>query len=93
MKNNTEENQSPSLASLSISQLAQIIRQDWKKVYFGAVPYLSAMSSLDNVSDSYGLDKGSEIVNYFLSNASTWRGPVAKSVKAELNLRLKAKKG
>ncbi len=37
----------------------------------------------------YGADPGSSIVAYFLSNASTWKGPVAKMVKAELRQRAK----
>lgn len=77
----------------SISKLAGIISRDWKrdgkKVYFGAVPYLDAMYSLDSVNDNFGHDSGRSIVTYFLSNAQTWRGPVAKIVKAELNKRIK----
>lgn len=77
------------LSTRSIRQIANIIRLDWKKVYFGAVPYLEAMFSLDKVTDNYGEDDGKSIVRYFLSNAQTWRGPVAKQVKAELNKRIK----
>jgi hypothetical protein len=77
------------LSSLSISSLAQLIRKDWKKVYFGAVPYLDAMRSLEKISDNYGCDSGSEIVNYFLANATTWRGDVAREIKKELNKRVK----
>ena len=65
-------------------QIASEIRKDWKKVYFGAVPYLDAMSSLDSIEDRYIMDSGKSVVCYFLSNASTWRGEVAKRVKAEL---------
>jgi hypothetical protein len=77
------------LSTLSIRQIAGIIRQDWKKVYFGAVPYLAAMSQLDSVNDNYGADSGKSIVMYFLSNATTWRGEVAREVKKELNKRIK----
>jgi len=64
--------------------IASEIRKDWKKVYFGAVPYLDAMSSLDSIEDNYIMDSGKSIVLYFLSNASTWRGETAKRIKAEL---------
>lgn len=64
--------------------IASEIRKDWKKVYFGAVPYLDAMSSLDSIEDNYIMDSGKSIVLYFLSNASTWRGETARRVKAEL---------
>ena len=66
-------------------EIAKEIRQDWgAKVYFGAKPYLSAMATLDKISDNYGADSGKSVVLYFLSNASTWRGETAKRIKAEL---------
>lgn len=68
----------------SLSVIAREIRRDWKKVYFGAVPYLDAMSGLDKVTDKYWAETGKDIVLYFLANAGTWRGEVAKRVKAEL---------
>lgn len=68
----------------AIYQIASIIRSDWKKVYFGAVPYLEAMETLETIDQKYGLDDGKTIVLYFLSNAGTWRGEVAKAVKTEL---------
>ena len=64
--------------------IATIIRKDWKKVYFGAKPYLDAMSGLNDISDRYGYDDAKSVVRYFLSNASTWRGDTAKVVKAHL---------
>jgi len=73
----------------SLSQIASEIRKDWKNVYFGAVPYLNAMASLDSIRDNYGCDDGKSIVAYFLSNATSWRGPAAREVKKELNALLK----
>lgn len=65
--------------------IASEIRKDWgAKINGAARPYLDAMSSLDKITDSYGLDSGKGIVAYFLCNAGTWRGEVAKRVKAEL---------
>ena len=69
--------------------IARDIRNDWQKPYFGAVPYLGAMASLDSIKDEYGLDPGTSIVAYFLSNATTWRGETARRIKAELNGMLK----
>ena len=70
--------------------IAHQIKQDWgSKVYFGAVPYLNAMRSLESVDDAYGQDSGRSVVMYFLSNASTWRGEVARNVKKELNAMIK----
>jgi hypothetical protein len=72
-----------------LNVIATEIRADWKQVYFGAVPYLAAMRSLDNVNDSYGMDNAKSIVAYFLSNAGTWRGEVARNIKKELNTMIK----
>ena len=66
-------------------EIAREIRNDWgKKIYFGAVPYLEAMESLSSIQDNYGLDSAKSIVLYFLSNAQSWRGEVARRVKKEL---------
>jgi hypothetical protein len=81
----------------SLSTIANEVRQNWRKsvsgtdLNFAARPYLDAMSGMDKISDAYGMDSGRSIVAYFLSNASTWRGPKAKEIKAELNQMLKAK--
>jgi len=82
--------QAPSVdySKFSIAQLARVISKDWKKIYFGAKPYLSAMYSIDNIRENYGMDSGVSVVIYFLANASGWRGQVAKDVKKELNRRV-----
>jgi len=77
--------------SRPLSVIAAEIRRDWKKPYFGAVPYLEAMGTLDSVRDNYGYDSGTDIVLYFLSNANTWKGETAKRVKAELKQALKGR--
>lgn len=70
--------------SRPIYQIAEDIRRDWKKPYFGAVPYLEAMGSLNQITDRYLWDDGYDIVMYFLANATTWRGETARTIKAEL---------
>jgi hypothetical protein len=69
-----------------IDGVARIIRKDWKNVYFGAKPYLDAMSTGSTFSkeEMYGLDRMQSIVIYFLSNATAWRGDVARATKAFL---------
>jgi hypothetical protein len=69
----------------TLKQITQEIRQSWKKPYFGAVPYLDAMSTLNSVDDKYYEDSGKDIVLYFLANATTWRGDDARRIKRELN--------
>jgi len=65
-------------------RIAHEIYGDWTNVYFGAVPYLDAMSELDGIDEYYYLDSARSVVLYFLSNASTWRGETARRIKAEL---------
>lgn len=72
-----------------ISQIAREISKDWKNVNYAAKPYLQAMFSLDDITDSYGYDSARSIIAYFLSNASQWKGDVAKKIKNELKLMLK----
>lgn len=67
-----------------IYAIARDIKREWTKVYFGAVPYLDAMLDLDRITDKYGEDDAKSIIAYFLSNATTFRGPAAKALKAEL---------
>jgi hypothetical protein len=67
-----------------LNVIAAEIKADWKKPYFGAVPYLDAMGQLASVNDHFIYDDGHTIVIYFLANAQTWRGETAKRIKAEL---------
>jgi hypothetical protein len=75
-----------------ISEIASDIKRSWSRPYFGAVPYLNAMLSLGSASDSCGHDDARSIMNYFLCNASTFRGPDAKRLKDELKTILKGAK-
>lgn len=81
------------LGDYNLASLARMIYADWSKrgkgVNFAAVPYLKAMGTLDTLESNYGYDSGRSIVVYFLSNAGSWRGDVARAVKAELKRRLK----
>jgi len=65
-------------------QYAGTIRRDWQNVNYAAKPYLAAMFSLDQITDRYGMDSAQSIVAYFLSNAGSWRGEIARQVKMEL---------
>lgn len=70
--------------SRPLCAIALDIRRDWTRPYFGAVPYIDAMRSLNTMADMYGADSAKTIVVYFLANANTWRGETARRVKAEL---------
>lgn len=72
-----------------ISEIAQDISKAWDKIYFGAVPYLNTLFYLNSINDKYGCDNADTIILYFLSNAAKFRGPAAKTLKAELREHLK----
>jgi len=72
-----------------LSNIAHDVKRDWKKVNYAALPYLNAMLQMDKVADNYMYDSGKAIVRYFLANAQSWRGPVAKMIKQELKEALK----
>ena len=73
----------------AVSDIAQDIRRDWKNVNYAAKPYLDAMMGMNSVNDDVGADSGRSVVLYFLSNASSWRGPKAKELRAELKALLR----
>ena len=70
----------------TFQQIARDIRSTWLNVYFGAVPYLEAMLTLDTTDPNalYYYHKAEDVVRYFLANAQTFRGADAKRLKAEL---------
>ena len=69
----------------SLKTIAAEITSDWRSLAnSSAKPYVEAMAQLQGLGDKYHLDSAVSIVAYFLGTAGTWRGPVAKRVKAEL---------
>jgi hypothetical protein len=74
----------------TISEIAAEIKKEWgAKTSPYAAPYLQAMFCLTYKSSQYGCDSASSIVNYFLANASTFRGEKAKALKLELKAVIK----
>lgn len=80
----------------SLYRIADEIRLDWRykenkqtAMADAAKPYVAALSQLNSIKDNFGYDPAKEIVARFLSNAKSWRGPVAKRIKAELRALLK----
>lgn len=80
----------------NISDLSRIITRDLqsqgKKVPFGAQPYLDALRQMDSADDVYGVESGKTIIAYALSNLTSYKGPTARAVKAELKRRMKESK-
>lgn len=72
----------------TLREIAREIRASWENVHYTALPYLEAMEALDSCFDNYGLESGDMVVAYFLNNATTWRGEVARRIKLELKAHL-----
>ena len=87
--NRLNRTQQGEIMARSLFEIAREIRKDWKNVYFGAKPYLDAMTCLDSIKDNYGQNSGNSIVCYFLCNAQTWKGETARRIKKELKDMLK----
>ena len=68
----------------ALSVIMKEVKAEWKKPYFGAVPYIEALSELNSSKDKYGMDDARSLVLYFLANSQTWRGDTARRIKAEL---------
>jgi hypothetical protein len=79
-------------ATRPIYEIARDVHENWLHVYFGAVPYLEAMDYLTTLDESYGEDPAWHVLNYFLSNATTWRGEKAREIKAEIKALLATRK-
>jgi len=71
--------------TMSPWEIARVIKADWKKPYFGAVPYIEALAAINEWGDAYLCETSNDIAIGFLSNAATWRGPVAKAAKIVLD--------
>jgi len=74
----------------NLSEIAKLIREDWKNVHYTAKPYLSAMETLDSINDHFFEDSARRIVCCFLGNARSWHGETARAVKQKLNELLKS---
>lgn len=74
----------------TIRSIADDILAEWTpaKVHFAARPFLEAMQSLDEITDTYGADDAEYVVLRFLSNASQFKGARARELKEELRAKL-----
>jgi len=89
-----DEKTASAIKDADLSDLSSMIRRDLrsqgKKIPFGAEPYLDALSSLSDANQSYGMDSGKSMIAYALSNLTSYKGPKARAIKAELKARMKA---
>jgi len=75
----------------TIREIAQDIMENWNNPSPYAMPYLNGMLELISIDDKYFFDDGKSVVLYFLSNASGFRGNLARKLKAELKELIKQK--
>ena len=70
----------------TFATIAAEIKATWKKPYFGAAPYIAALSTIHSSDKNapYAFETAESVVRYFLANATYWRGADAKRIKAEL---------
>lgn len=78
----------------TLKDIAADIREAWgAKVNFAAKPYLDALLTLEQITDTYGADTAESIVRYFLSNAAQFKGARARELKEELRAHLPKRSG
>ena len=74
------------LEKMTLSQIADLISNSWNNMPLKIDEYVEAMSQIESIEDKYGdYETGAEIVTYFLANAKSWQGDIAKDVKQHLN--------
>lgn len=75
----------------TFAEIAREIKKVWLIRYFGAVPYLEAMLTIDSTDKNapYLSETAEDIVIRFLANARTFKGPDARRIKAELRKMIK----
>lgn len=72
------------IAARPLNVIADEIKRDWIKPFYGAAPYLDAMAALGDIDERYGCYSAEFIVLGFLANSGSWRGQVARRIKKEL---------
>lgn len=72
-----------------IKEIAYDIAKDWSNVNYAALPYLTALMTVNSINDNYHFDNARSLINYFLSNAASYRTKQAKVYKNELRQILK----
>jgi hypothetical protein len=89
-RRNKMQTTAAALKTMTLKEIANLIKGDWVNMNYAAVPFVGPMATLNTIADRYYADTGSYIVSYFLSNAGTWKGETARLVKAELKSRVAA---
>ncbi|HXC26646.1 MAG TPA: hypothetical protein VNV38_01730 [Stellaceae bacterium] len=65
--------------------IAAEIKKDWGvRINGAAAPYIEGLSELNSPTDRWYAETGADAIQGFLNNAQTWKGAVARRIKAEL---------
>ena len=72
-----------------VYKIAEEILNTWDRPNYAARPYLAAMLTINSHDENFGYDSAKNVILYFLSNATTFRGGKAKELKNELKQLIK----
>ena len=67
-----------------LSEIALEIQKEWRRLDYAAVTPVAAMHHLRHIDDRYAGHPARAVVRDFLGCSSSWRGPAARRIKAEL---------
>ena len=71
----------------TIADIARAIREEWVTINPYASEYLAALETIEtHGGGNYIYDTVSSAILYFLSNANGYRGPNARTYKAQLKI-------
>ena len=76
------------IAARPIYSLAQEVSKLWREVDPAAQPYLERMRLMERIHDNVDDHPGRETIQGFLDNSTSWTGPDASRIKAELRGKL-----
>lgn len=75
--------------TLTVSEIAHAIAQEWVTINPYAAEYLNAMKEITDINSNYYADSSKSVVMYFLANAGSYRGDNARAYKALLKAMVK----
>ena len=67
-----------------LSEIALEIQDKWRQLSYAAVTPVAAMRHLRHIDDRYAGHPGRAVVRDFLGCSTSWTGPAARRIKAEL---------
>lgn len=70
--------------SRPLSEIALEIQDKWRQLSYAAVTPVAAMRHLRHIDDRYAGHPARAVVRDFLGCSTSWTGPAARRIKAEL---------